>query len=440
MRRIAALIAVAALSLTLCRTARAELEAENLKCEYVRTPLGLETKHPRLSWTLSADERAQKQTAYRLIVASSKDKLAENNGDLWDTGKVKSDDTINIKYRGKSLKKGMRCWWKVRAWDRNGDPGPWSEPSWWEMGLRGKGAWEAEWIRPPTSQDPDVEPDPAPLFRRAFETDRTVEKARVYISGVGYYELYLNGDKVGNHVLDPAFTRYDERVLYESYDVTDHLKQGKNAAGVVVGNGWYNMHTRAVWNFDKAPWRDRPTMICQLRLTYADGSTRTIVSDGNWKVSTGPIRFDSIRNGETYDLNEVLEPDDEVSEEYEATDYIKEKRKEAVNEENVFSPSVWHENRAGNISILPYSCALRANASHNYLLVNGERHLTPREMLRLQGFPEDFEVKGAYTRVKEQVGNSVPVPMIEAVAEEMIDAVRRNDVQPVYEQTELTLS
>jgi len=144
------------------------------------------------------------------------------------------------------------------------------------------------------------------------------------------------------------------------------------------------------------------------------------------------------RKGETYDLNEVLESDEEVSDEYEATDYIKQKRQEAVNEDNVFRPSVWHENRAGNISVLPYSCALRANASHNYLLVNGERHLTPREMLRLQGFPEDFEVKGAYTRVKEQVGNSVPVPMIEAVAEEMIEAVKRNDVQPVYEQTELT--
>jgi len=144
------------------------------------------------------------------------------------------------------------------------------------------------------------------------------------------------------------------------------------------------------------------------------------------------------RNGETYDLNDVVEPHGDVDDEYEATDYIKEKRKDTVNEENVFQPSVWHENRGGNISVLPYSCALRANASHNYLLLNGERHLTPREMLRLQGFPEDFEVEGAYTRVREQVGNSVPVPMIEEVAEEMLEAIERDNVQPVYEQTKLT--
>ncbi|WP_247010260.1 DNA cytosine methyltransferase [Halorientalis litorea] len=145
------------------------------------------------------------------------------------------------------------------------------------------------------------------------------------------------------------------------------------------------------------------------------------------------------RNREQKDLSDVLQPESAVDEEYQATEYIKEKRQDAVNEENVFTPSVWHENRAGNISILPYSCALRANASHNYLLVNGERHLTPREMLRLQGFPEDFEVEGAYTRIREQVGNSVPVPMIAAVAEAMMDAIERDETTPVTEQTELPI-
>lgn len=143
------------------------------------------------------------------------------------------------------------------------------------------------------------------------------------------------------------------------------------------------------------------------------------------------------RNTEHRELEDILLPHDEVDEQYEATEYIREKRKDAVKEANVFSPSVWHENRAGNISILPYSCALRANASHNYLLVNGERHLTPREMLRLQGFPDDFEVTGAFTNVRKQIGNSVPVPMIETVAEEMLRAIERGETLPETTQTNL---
>lgn len=143
------------------------------------------------------------------------------------------------------------------------------------------------------------------------------------------------------------------------------------------------------------------------------------------------------RNGETRDLDDVLLDEDDVDEEYEATDYIKEKRQESVNESNVFYPSVWHENRSGNISVLPYSCALRASASHNYLLVNGERHVTPREMLRLQGFPESFEVTGAFTNIRKQVGNAVPVPMIEAVAEAMLEAIDRGET--TMETTQTTL-
>lgn len=144
------------------------------------------------------------------------------------------------------------------------------------------------------------------------------------------------------------------------------------------------------------------------------------------------------RNSDGAELADVLLDPEDVDEQYEATEYIKEKRADAVNEEAVFYPSVWHENRSGNVSVLPYSCALRANASHNYLLVNGTRHVTPREMLRLQGFPESFKVTGAFTNVRKQVGNSVPVPMIEAVAEELLAAVRRGETRPVTTQTTLS--
>jgi DNA (cytosine-5)-methyltransferase 1 len=137
------------------------------------------------------------------------------------------------------------------------------------------------------------------------------------------------------------------------------------------------------------------------------------------------------------ELADILLDDEEVDEKYEATEYIREKRQEAVNESNTFYPSVWHENRAGNVSVLPYSCALRANASYNYLLVNGERHITPREMLRLQGYPESFEVTGSFTSIRKQVGNSVPVPMIEAVANAMVDAIEQRETKPVTEQATL---
>ncbi|MHC4672883.1 MAG: family 78 glycoside hydrolase catalytic domain [Planctomycetota bacterium] len=142
---------------------------------------------------------------------------------------------------------------------------------------------------------------PAPLFRKWFSLGKEIASARAYICGLGYYELYLNGEKVGDHVLDPAFTRYDRRALYVTYDVTDQLRKGGNAVGVMLGNGWYNMPTLAVWNFDKPPWRNAPKLICQLEVKYADGTSETIVSDESWKVTDGPIVFDSIRSGEIYD-------------------------------------------------------------------------------------------------------------------------------------------
>jgi alpha-L-rhamnosidase len=139
------------------------------------------------------------------------------------------------------------------------------------------------------------------MFRKVFRLGKQIKKGTVYVSGLGYYELYLNGKKAGDRVLEPAFTRYDRRVLYAGYDVTEQIKEGDNAVGVILGNGWYNMHTRAVWDFDKAPWRDWPVMICQLEVEYVDGTREVIASDSSWKVATGPIVFESIRNGETYD-------------------------------------------------------------------------------------------------------------------------------------------
>jgi alpha-L-rhamnosidase len=276
-----------------------DVRVTDLRCEYLADPLGIDVVQPRLSWRLEASWRGQRQTAYQILAAGEEKLLREGKADLWDSGKVASDQSIHVAYAGKPLASRMRCYWKVRVWDRDDKPTPFSETAVWEMGLLTPEDWQGKWISAPGGTDKS--PQPAPLFRKAFTLGRRPVSARVYICGLGYYELHLNGAKVGDHVLDPAFTPYDRRALYVTYDVTRQLKKGPNALGVTLGNGWYNMHTRAVWDFDKAPWRDRPTMRCQLEITCDDGSKLVVASDATWRVTTGPIVFDSIRNGEKYD-------------------------------------------------------------------------------------------------------------------------------------------
>jgi len=287
----------------LANTGRAAVEPVKLKCEYLCDPVGIDTTCPRLSWVLRSDERAQKQSAYQLLVASSEERLQSDEGDLWDTGKVVSDKSIHVPYKGRELKSRMRCHWKVRVWDKNGKISDYSQPALWEMGLISTKDWQARWISGP-SLDWDKDPgktQSSPLFRKMFTLRKPVRRARAYISGLGYYELYLNGKKVGDNVLDPAFTRYDKRVLYVTYDITKAVAEGDNVVGAMLGNGWYNVKSRAAWGFDKAPWRAQPTLICQVEVEFVDGSMKVIASDSSWKVVSGPIRFDNIRLGEVYD-------------------------------------------------------------------------------------------------------------------------------------------
>ena len=274
-----------------------DFSATDLRCEYLIDPLGIDTPQPRLSWEMSAKQRAQVQTGYQILVASSEARLKADQGDLWDSGKVASDQTLLVPYAGKPLASGQRAWWKVRLWDWSGTESPYSEPAFWEMGLLAPEDWPAKWIARTT----DTNAEPAPMLRRAFNLTGKIKNARAYICGLGYYELHINGRKIGDHLLDPAYTRYDKRALYATYDVTEDLRRGKNAVGVLLGNGWYNVQTRAVWDFHKAPWRAAPKLLMELRVEYADGFIETIVTDNQWKTSTGPIVFDSIYGGETYD-------------------------------------------------------------------------------------------------------------------------------------------
>ncbi len=265
-----------------------------LRCEYRIDPIDVDTAAPRLSWVIESSERGCRQSAYRIIAAKTPAALKAERGDLWDSGRVESDASAHVPYGGPPLASGARCWWKVRVWDAKGRSSVWSAPAVWEMGLLNQSDWTAKWI--------GFDSDAAPLFRREFTLKKDIAAARAYICGLGYYELYLNGANVGDHVLDPGQTDYTERAFYIAYDVTDRLKSGPNAAGVMLGDGWYNQ--RAV-NEKKYGWGDvvygDPKLIFQLRVDYADGSHEVIVSDENWKASPGPVLSNNVYAGETYD-------------------------------------------------------------------------------------------------------------------------------------------
>lgn len=287
-------------------TAQAELTPTGLRCEYLVNPLGIDVAKPRLSWVLQvAHGRGARQTAYQVLVARAADTLVADRGDLWDSGQVASDQSIQVVYAGRPLDSYQDCYWKVRAWDAEGHPGPWSPVAHWSMGILEPAQWRAKWIAYTKPFDKPqrewTQAAPSPVFRKEFALEQTVKSATISVCGLGYYELHLNGAKVGDHVLDPAFTRYDKRALYATYDVTGQMRGGANALGVMLGNGWYNSHTRCVWDFDKAPWRDRPKLLLQLRVVFADDSEKLIVSDESWRASTGPMQLDGIRNGHVYD-------------------------------------------------------------------------------------------------------------------------------------------
>ena len=174
------------------------------------------------------------------------------------------------------------------------------------MSILSKDSWKAKWIKNPNFNDDSLKSKPAPYFRKIFNLDNLPEKARIYITGLGYFELFINGQKVSDHILDPVKTRYDKTVKYLTFDISDHLKQGENVVGMVLGTGWYNHFADAVWRFDSAPWRSYPELICQVDLISEDGKIRQIISDETWKTTQGPILFDGIRNGETYDARKEL--------------------------------------------------------------------------------------------------------------------------------------
>jgi alpha-L-rhamnosidase len=267
--------------------------------------LGIDVTQPRFSWLLESRERGQMQSAYHVLVASSEQELQAGVGDKWDSRCVASDRSVNVPYEGSALASGEQCWWKVRVWDQEDQPSSWSETATFEMGLLSESDWQGAWIAADALHA--SESISAPLLRHEFEIQKEVARSRAYICGLGWHELTLNGAKVGDHVLDPATTYYDNvhaleinsRVLYVTHDVTDLLSVGRNAVGAMLGHGWYS--SDAGHPEGRIPYAERPILILQINVEYVDGSRMSVVTDGSWKTSSGPITANDIATGEVYD-------------------------------------------------------------------------------------------------------------------------------------------
>jgi len=254
---------------------------KNLRCEYLNNPLGIDVLEPRLSWMIESGHRGQRQTAYQILAASTPEQLDDDQGDLWDSGKIGSDQSVHVKYGGAPLTSGQRCYWKVRIWDFAGNPSAYSVPAWWEMGLLLPGDWRAAWIGPSA----EAPYRPALLLRNELTIARPIKQARAYISGLGYYELSINGRRAGDHVLDPGHTNYDKRALYVTYDVTGLCEVGLNAAAVMLGQGWYGMRNTQ----SHETWGTPPVLYLQINIEHDDGSLTVWTSNETWKIGSGPI-------------------------------------------------------------------------------------------------------------------------------------------------------
>ncbi|MHB8854499.1 MAG: glycoside hydrolase family 78 protein [Ignavibacteriaceae bacterium] len=294
------------------------LQPKHLRCEGLINPEGIDVVSPRLSWYSVSEQRDQKQTGYRILVSSSIEKLNTDEGDLWDSKKVLSDKSINIIYGGKQLTSGKQCFWKVKVWDSKGNESAWSQPANWSMGLlskndlpTGQAGWgSASWIgldKAIGSDEPDSEHTKlsARMLRKEFKTNKTIKRATAYICGLGLFELYFNGQRIGDQVLAPALSEYTKRSFYMTFDVTKELLEGENAVGVILGNGrFFAMRHTVPTGMETYGF---PKMIFRLNIEYTDNTTESIVSDTTWSITTdGPIRANNEYDGEYYDARKEM--------------------------------------------------------------------------------------------------------------------------------------
>lgn len=301
--------------------ASSDFSVYRLTCDQAVNPVAIGTEKPCFSWRINAEKRGFEQSAYRILVADSPEKLANDVGNLWDSGKVKETSSILIPYNGKKLQTQKQYYWKVKIWDHSDTPSDWSMNNLFSLGLLSEKDWgKAKWIAFEPDKADEIVPVgitggniakrfgnkktgmyALPLFRKEFKVKKELKRAVAYVSGLGHFDMFLNNEKVGDHFLDPGWTKYDKCALYVAHDITKQLRKGENALGVMLGNGFYNIPRERYLKMLTS--YGAPKMILKIRLEYTDGSTDEIVSDKSWKATAGPVVFSSIYGGEDYDAN-----------------------------------------------------------------------------------------------------------------------------------------
>ncbi len=277
----------------LTTTSYSKTGVSNLLTENRTNPMGLDVNVPRFTWQLESDERGVSQTAFSIRLAESGDALKKTKSLLWESGKISSGESVQVAYRGPELRSDTRYYWQVRIWDQDDKSSDWSKPAWFQMGFLKLSDWKAKWIQPAEQEDRDA----SPYFRNEFSLQKTVRSATLYVTCHGMYEAYFNNSRVGDALLTPGWTSYNKRLQYQVYDVTGMLREGPNAAGVVLGKGWYKSDMGN--NLNK--YKDDLSLLLQLEIVFTDGSRQRIISDGSWKTTAGPIRYSDVYDGETYD-------------------------------------------------------------------------------------------------------------------------------------------
>jgi alpha-L-rhamnosidase len=289
------------------------LQVGELRTEWLARPLAVETPAPRLGWKLASKENGQRQTAYRILVAASAAALAQNRGDLWDTGRVPSSETVQINYAGRPLASRQQCFWKVQVWDAQNQASAWSAPAEWGMGLLKAEDWKAEWISHPdgtplhTSRE-KLHLPPARAYRGTFQAAKPVRRAVLYGTALGIFDPYVNGTRAAETMFAPGWSDYGQRAYYRAWDVTALVKAGRNQLGAIVADGWYAGYVGYGLLVGYGPARTgrsfygkTPALRLQLELEFADGARQTVGTGADWQQAEAPSREADLLMGETYD-------------------------------------------------------------------------------------------------------------------------------------------
>jgi len=274
----------------------AQVNVSQLLCNNLSNPIGIGISTPQFSWQINSGKRNVMQAAYEIRVSKDLHGLKKGKSVEWSSGKILSDQSVRVNYGGAALQSGNKYFWQVRAWDNYGKASAWSTPDFFQMALLNISDWKAKWIEPGFT---DIVDEPSPMFRKQFSTNKKIKSAAIYITAHGLYEAKINGNRVGEYFFTPGWTSYNKRLQYQVYDVTNLVKEGNNAIGVTLGDGWYRGHL--AWGDNINIYGKDISLLLQLTITYNDGSSKTIVSDDSWKSTTGSIRSAGIYDGETID-------------------------------------------------------------------------------------------------------------------------------------------